>query len=351
MMPNRPQRSVHLVGSIPVASTKEALTLLEEELGDRLAPTVPEPDGQWVRICRVVESLREHPQLELVRDGAWTDYSDLPTFRVRRGRRLQWIELGYLEAFERSQMEAKGFTIARGRASQIGIPSPASLAYVAFGRSPAKAARRVAPFRDATIREIAAIHTQADGEVVFQLDLAAELAMVTRLPLAGRELAAERLAAEVLRLVNAAPRGGRFGLHLCLGDLASNALVDPPTAGPAVLLANAIMASWPQARSLEYVHVGLAPAAKAPRLDPDYYAPLQTLWIPPEVRFIGGFVHEKRSRDELVMIRDELEHLLSRKIDVAAACGLGSRDLELARTNIQLALAVASAESVPREKP
>ena len=343
MMAPPPSRTVHVVGSVPADSTKDALGILREELGERLGPTVP--DGQtgnqrnW--IYRIVEGLRSHPALELVRDGAWSDYSDIPAFRVRRGRRLRWLDLDYFTALERSWPDFVEFNTGGNRKLQVGIPSPAGLAYVTFGMNPARAAPNLAAFREATIREISAMHTRTGGEVVFQLELPIELATISRLPLGARGLVASRLASEVLRLVQTAPRGARFGLHVCLGDLNQRALANPQNTGPAVLLANAIMADWPPGRSLEYVHVGLAAGSEPPALDPDYYAPLKTLWIPPEVRFIGGFIHERRSVEELLMIRDELEHILERNIDVAASCGLGRRDSNAARQNLQLARVAA----------
>lgn len=332
------------MGSIPASSAKDALALMRDELGEYLGPTVPDGQvgdrGNWLR--RIVERLRDHPQLEVARDGSWTDYSDIPVFRVRKGRRLQWVDLDYFEAFERSRPDFAEFNVAADRKPQIGIPSPAGIAYLAFGMNLARAGSKLAPFREATIREIAAIHTRSDGEAVFQLELPIEVATISRLALPVREVLANRLAFEVLRLVNSAPRGARFGLHLCLGDLNHRALADPVDAGPAVLLANAIMADWAPARDLEFVHIGLAAGSQAPSLDPAYYRPLKSLWIPPDVRFVGGFVHEKRAVDELMMIRDEIEHLLERTIDVAASCGLGRRTLEGAREHLKQALAVAS---------
>ena len=342
------ERTVHAVGSVPADSTKEALGVLTEELGERLGPTVPDGQpgdrGNWIE--RIVEGLRKHPQVELDRDGSWRDYTDIPAFRVKNGRRMRWVDLDYLTNFESAWPDFLEFNTGGSRTFQVGIPSPTGLAYVAFGMNPVRAAPNVATFRDATIREIAAIHTRSKGEAVFQIELPIDLAVIARLPLAARELVAGRLAAELLRLVTSAPRGTRFGLHLCLGDLKHRALVSPANADPAVLLANAVMAGWPMARTLDYVHIGLAAGAGAPSLEHDYYAPLRTLWIPGEVRFIGGFIHEKRSVDELVAIMGDVEHLLGRTIDVAASCGLGRRDLESARKNLQLAREVAETETV-----
>ncbi len=148
MMAPPPARTVHVVGSVPADSTKDALGLLREELGERLGPTVP--DGQtgnrrnW--IYRIVEGLRSHPALELVRDGAWSDYSDIPAFRVRKGRRLRWLDLDYFAALERSWPDFVEFNTGGNRKLQVGIPSPAGLAYVTFGMNPARAAPNLAAF-------------------------------------------------------------------------------------------------------------------------------------------------------------------------------------------------------------
>jgi hypothetical protein len=79
-------------------------------------------------------------------------------------------------------------------------------------------------------------------------------------------------------------------------------------------------------------------------MDPDYYAPLSKLGIPASVRFIGGFVHEARTISDLVKVRDQIEHNLGRRIDVAASCGLGRRDRPAARKNLEIAKAVALAD-------
>jgi hypothetical protein len=339
-------RSVHLVGTIPAPSTEEALARVTGVLGDTIGPCLPDGEtgarGDWVN--RLVEDLRTHDDLELVRDGTWSSYTDTPAFRVKKGRRLRWIDLDYLAEFEKSWPVYQEMVEASGRSFQVGIPGHFDVAAIAFGFNLPTALRSLGPFRDATIREMAGIWALARSRVVFQLEVPIELIMLTRMPRPARPVAARRFAREILRLVEAAPGGARIGLHLCLGDLNNESMGKPADAGPLVILANAIMAEWPNGRILEYVHVPLAHGSEPPTMDPDYYAPLSQLWIPDEVRFIGGFIHEGSLIKDLVKIRDQIEFNLGRRIDVAASCGLGRRSWKAARLNLEIARAVALAE-------
>lgn len=82
-------RFAHLVGSIPRGSAEEAMAAALERLGPHLRWL---PDGEtgerqdWV--VHIIDSFRRHPDLELVREGGWSDYDDIPRFRVRRGSAL-----------------------------------------------------------------------------------------------------------------------------------------------------------------------------------------------------------------------------------------------------------------------
>jgi hypothetical protein len=339
-------RSVHLVGTIPAESAKDAFGWATWILGDTIGPTMPDGEtgnrSDWVN--RLVEGLRAHPDLELAREGSWSSYTDTPAFRVKKGRHLRWVDLDYFAEFERSWPVYQEMVEASGRRFQVGIPGHLDLAAVAFGFKLPVALRNLGPFRDATIREIAAIWARGSSRVVFQHEVPIELIMLTKLPGPARPAAAHRFAREVLRLVEAAPGGSRHGLHLCLGDLNNESLGTPADAGPLVTFANAIMAEWPAGRVLEYLHVPLAHGSAPPSMEPDYYAPLAGLWIPESVRFIGGFIHEAAAIADLVKIRDQIEHNLGRRIDVAASCGLGRRDRKAARKNLDIAKAVALAD-------
>src|SRR5687768_17941584 len=98
-------RIAHLVGSIPLESAEEAMTAALERLGSSLRWL---PDGEtgerrnW--IIHIIESFRRNPDLELVKEGGWTDYSDIPSFKVRAGHTLTGdsLDFGHTADFERS---------------------------------------------------------------------------------------------------------------------------------------------------------------------------------------------------------------------------------------------------------
>ena len=47
---------------------------------------------------------------------------------------------------------------------------------------------------------------------------------------------------------------------------------------------------------------------------------------------------------KLVLVRDQIEHNLGRRVDVASSCGLGRRTREAAKLNLEIAKAVALAD-------
>ncbi|MFN2494428.1 MAG: hypothetical protein ABR608_00750, partial [Pseudonocardiaceae bacterium] len=126
--------------------------------------------------------------------------------------------------------------------------------------------------------------------------------------------------------------------HLCVGDLGNKALGRMQDAQPLVVLANAILHGWPLGRPLEYVHVPLAAGDEPAPLDEAFYEPLSQLWLPADVRFIAGFVHEASSVDEHRRLLGVIEGQLGRRVDVAAACGLGRRTPETAGITIDRAI-------------
>jgi len=158
---------------------------------------------------------------------------------------------------------------------QVGVPSPFDMAMFALG--PVGALRHRAPFTERTVKEIEAIGSTATHEVIFQLELPAELVFVARAPGLLRRRVAGWMASIVTEVPRAVSGRARFGVHLCLGDLGNKALARLADASPVTELANAIVAGWPAGHDLEYVHVPLAAGDEAPPLLEEYYAPLARL--------------------------------------------------------------------------
>ncbi len=333
-------RSVHLVGTIPAESTRAALDLVDEVLGDTLGPVVP--DGEtgdrldWVN--RLVQHLRVHPDLELAREGDFSSYEDTPAFKVRKGHHFTTVELDYLDEFRASWPVFQEFRSRRdGPVSlQVGIPGHIDLSFISFGFNLPAGLRNLKPFRSASIEAIEAIHAVAGDGVVYQLEVPIELILLTRLPAPIRPLATRFLAREALKVVTGAPEGARFGIHLCYGDLNHESMGAPRSAATLAKFTKALVDRWPAGRSLEFVHAPFALGKEPPPVERSFYEPLAGLALPDGVRFIAGFVHEGRTLAELIGIRDTIEEILGGKVDVAASCGLGRRDASIARRNLEL---------------
>ncbi len=322
-------RSAHLVGSIPADDTADAMQLALNNLGSRLRTL---PDGEtgerhhW--IIHIIDALRRHPDLELKKEGDWSDYDNTPVLRVRKGHtlRAETLDFGHVTAFEESWPTFKQLRDERGDASlafQTGVPGDFDMALFTLG--PLGAFRHRAAFRGATVREIREIFRRGGTDVVFQIEVPAELIFVARMPGPLRGLMSSFLARGVARLAREAPAGARFGVHLCLGDMNHRSLANLTDATPVVLLANAIVKAWPAGRPLEFIHAPFAAAQKVPRTDAAWYAPLKQLRLPAKTRFIAGFVHEDQDLAEQRRLRALIERNVGREVDVATSCGLGRR--------------------------
>lgn len=321
-------RSAHLVGSLPGNTAQEAMT----GALDRLAPWLRAlPDGEtgerrnW--IIHIVEAMRDHPDLELVKEGSWSDYQDVPRFRVRKGHRLYGaaLDFGELSAAEASWPT---FETLRTNSSlpelsfQVGIPGDFDLAMFTLG--PAAALRHRRAFAEATVRQIRAIHVLTGERAVFQIEVPAELVLLARAPGPSQPALARILGRQIASLAAGAAPGTRFGIHLCLGDMNHRALGRMTDATPLVLLANAIARAWPADRLLEFVHAPFAAAENPPPLSRAFYAPLRGLRLGP-VRFVSGIAHEEQPLADQRRLRALVDEATGQAVDISTSCGLGRR--------------------------
>ncbi len=351
-------RAAHLVGSTPFTNADEAIDIALDRLGGYLHSV---PDGEtgdrrnW--IIHIIEALRAHPDLEVAREGDWSDYDRTPVFRVRKGHRLTAgsLDLQHVAPFEaaypafarrRAEAVSAGVPGAGDLAFQVGIPGDFDMALFTFG--PTGPFRQRRPFTDATLGEIAQIGALAGRDatgrpdVVFQLEIPAELIFVARFPGPLQPLIASWLARGVARLAAGSPEGTRFGIHLCVGDMNHRALARLKDVTPLVQLANAIARAWPAGRTLEFMHAPFAaavlpPPSPATAEGARFYAPLRGIKLPSKTRFIAGFVHESRPLDEQQETLALIESLVGRRVDVATSCGLGRRDRDAALATIDRA--------------
>lgn len=338
------QRLAHLVGSIPADDGDAAMAMAREMLGGRLRWL---PDGEtgdrfhWV--VGIVEKLRTHPDLEIAKDGDWSDYDKTPRFRVRKGHTLRAssLDFGHVAAFEESYPIFKRIKAEGGNPEltfQSGVPGDLDMA--AFVLGPLGALRGRKPFHEATVDEVRRIHAIGGDDVVFQIEVPLELVFVARAPALIRGLVARKMGKIVAQIAADSPAGARFGIHLCLGDMNHKSLVNMKDMSPVVALGNAIVDAWPKGRPLEFVHAPFSGASQAPPTDSAYYAPLSKLDLR-GARFVAGFAYEHQDLEAQRRLLDTIESAYGGRVDVSAACGLGRRSPEEARASMERARQLA----------
>ena len=341
-------RIAHLVGSIPLESAEVAMTAALERLGPNLRWL---PDGEtgertnW--IIHIIESFRQHPDLEMTSEGKWSDYNDIPRFAVRKGHTLTGdsLDFGHVADFDASYPTFLKLREQLGHedlAFQQGLPGDFDMALFTLG--PAGAFRHRKPFTEATLRTIRTIHERAGDDVVFQIEVPAELVFVAKMPGPLQPLMAAFLARGIVNLARQSPEGARFGVHLCLGDMNHRALGRMTDVSPLVHLSNAIQ-KGSSSRPLEYIHAPFAAAIEPPVNNRAFYRPLTKLQLPPTVEFIAGFAHEDQTLHAQRALRDHLDGLLGRDVGIATACGLGRREPEAALAAMDRTAALVHAVS------
>ncbi|MCP3804706.1 hypothetical protein NLX83_36115 [Allokutzneria sp. A3M-2-11 16] len=323
-------RSVHYVGSLPGEDAESAMSGALARSGPRLRTLADGETGERNRwIVNFVDGLDGHPDLETLARGAWSSYEDIPKYRVRKGRTLTGdaLNLGYLDEFRRSYPVFKKLREEHGNEGlryQVGLPGPLDLAMFVFG--PIGPFKHVAPFQEATVRELRQIHAEAGDDVLFQIEVPVELVFMTKAPKPLHGVLSRWLAKKVAAVAAGAPEGTNFGVHLCLGDLNNKALGKMKSAAPLVTLSNAIVAAWPAGRTLEYMHAPLAMGDLPPSPEESYYRALSGIKLPAGCRFIAGLAHENQDLETQRRLLGLVERLVGDRVDIACACGLGRRN-------------------------
>jgi len=329
-------RYLHFVGTMPqFADARMAMAWQLDELRGRLRRLSGGETGpRLLWIAALIDELARLPQIQTVHSGKWTGYDDAVRLAVRRGARLSAedipLRLAEHALEELAVLRENGSPATSELPLQIGVPCYLDLALFIFG--PLGVIRHRRMFLDAIAGQLADIHAQAGDRVVYQLETPVALVAVTGTPPPLRAAMARLIAGLVLRQVARAPRGSRFGVHLCLGDLGHRALRQLNTADPVVRLANAIARRWPTGRRLEYLHLPMSGGDLPPTTDAAFYAPLRGLRVGADV--VAGIAHEGQDRTAQLAVRTLVERATGTTVDIATSCGLGRRTPEQAEQAI-----------------
>lgn len=203
---------------------------------------------------------------------------------------------------------------------QVGIPTGLGGTFPAM--KPLDSLRYAVSFNKRMAYEVNEMQKIADpGDLLIQIEVPAELAFAYQLPDFLVNFALRTALDQVKRIEPRSP----FGVHICFGDLNNEALINPETLDKMVLFSNQLVKKWPATHELSYIHYPLAEAADPPSLEEEYYRPLGNIKLPPGVRFVAGFVHDKRTESEHKKILGIVEGIRGNTVDLACSCGLGRR--------------------------
>ena len=334
-----PVRSAHLVGSLPGENSLQAMQTAVQILGPYLQTL---PDGEtgerrnWV--ISIVNGLRDHPDLWLKKAGDWSDYDKTPVLGIKRGRQLYGasLDFGHVAAATDSYGAFQEVRESAGLADlrfQQGVPGDFDLAMFTLGPAGALLHRR--PFTEASLGEIRGVRKVTGPDTLFQIEVPVELVLLAKAPAAARPALAKFLARAVTGMAAATAPGTRFAVHLCLGDMNNKAFGTMTDVSPLVLLANAVMKTWPAGRPLEVLHAPLAAADQPATTNAAFYRPLTALKLAAGVQFAAGFAHESQSVADQRQIRTMIEDHLQRQVRIASACGLGRRTAAAGRSVLE----------------
>ena len=336
-------RGVHLVGSVPLASSDAVFRAAFEVLGRRLRRI---PDGEtgarsnW--IGWQFGLLSSNPQLELVEP---TDeegvYGPRPTFRLAPHvdpAVFEFGPLGYAEAALASFADfvrlRRGGELPDGLRFQVCLPTPLApiLAYVA-GESQAV----LEPvYERRLLAELDAILGVVPHDVLaVQWDTALEFAVLEGLLRAPFDDLEPSIIERLVRLGDQVPDDVELGYHLCYGDAGHKHFKEPDDTSKLVAVANALAADL--RRRLDWVHLPVPSG----RTDDTYYAPLSSLHLAATTELYLGLIHnadgEAGARERITVAQRVVS-----TFGVATECGLGRRPPETVAPLLELHAAVSS---------
>lgn len=320
---------LHLIGSIPLESSKQVFTTLAAELGPHLSRI---PDGEtgersrWVYFQR--QMLLDHPAMELDPtvppyrfvqwDGKLVREMEQVRFKPGVDPTTVVFETGYDKAALASWAVFKRLrdagAIPAGTRFQVSLPTPQASGYL-YVSTPARETyfgvyeRALETALAAIVKAIPARDLSIQWDVCQEV-LAFEGYFKDR-PAHYKTQIFEMLG----RLGDAVPADAELGYHLCYGSPKDEHLVQPKDAGILVEMMEGIAAAT--RRRVDYLHI---PVPKG-RTDSAYYAPLETWKRPAGTALYLGLLHhndEAGDRARVAVARRFVDDF-----GLSAECGWG----------------------------
>ena len=326
---------VHLIGSVPLATTEEVFRTLAGALGDVLARL---PDGEtgirrrWVWWQR--EMLERHASMEVDRefglleikqwDGRVLRRSEVFTFKPGVDPDAVEFPTGYAEAALASWTTFKTLrdagVLSPEQKFQVCLPTPNSSAYMYV--SPNAHDGYLRAYERSLLRALRDITLAIPHESLsIQWDICQEvLVFENYFPTRPADYKAQIIAL-LERLGDAVPDHVELGYHLCYGSPADQHLVMPKDMAILAELAEAIVSGV--GRRVDYLHV---PVPRE-RDDDAYFAPFTDVRLQDWVQLYLGLLHHDDADGDRRRI-DVARRVLDVPFGVASECGWGRTDPE-----------------------
>jgi SAM-dependent methyltransferase len=315
---------VHLVGSVPLASSEEVFRKVVASLGDRVR-RIPDgetgPRADWIVWQYPVLSAR--PEFE-IGPPVLDFYRPLPRLKLREGADaggLSFGPLGYAAAALASYRDfarlKRDRVIPGSCRFQVCLPTP--LAPISAFVSLEDQAVVEVPYEAAMLAELDEIVEAIPADqLAVQWDTNFELGMLEGVfPVWFKDVKGGILE-RLLRISRRVPPEVELGFHLCYGDSQQGFHREMSGMGRLVEVANALSASLD--RPLSWVHM---PVSRG-RSDDDFYAALADLKLRPETELYLGLVYPEDGV-EGARARIAAARSVAGEFGAATECGWGRR--------------------------
>jgi hypothetical protein len=323
------KRPVLMLGSIPVASAREAFESVAAALGD-LVKRMPDgetgPRWNWIVWQNDVVMATPGLQTSGTREVPGTGRtSELQGFKPGvTAKTLTFGPLGYAAAAIESyatfkQLRAQG-KIPPGTRFQVSLPTPIAVVWSFFVP---EVVRAIWPLYEARLfEEVDEIsRAVAHPDLAIQWDVAVEFAVLLEVPEFANFFTKDELIRGIARCCDIVPGDVEVGVHFCYGDPGHKHLVEPKDTALMVEIGNGLVAA--SRRQMTWLHV---PVPRN-RDDDAYFAPLRNLRLKPGTEFYLGLVHRTDGIEGAKRRLAAAKKVIS-DFGVAAECGLARRPRE-----------------------
>ncbi len=257
---NQKERSVLLVGSIPLSSAEEVFEAISSELG-KLIKRIPDgetgPRSLWI-VCQS-ETMKSAQGLEVGGERQLQGGIRNPRYKIKEGQKLEDVKFGRLgyadnalesyKIFKRLQAHGK---IPSGVRFQVCLPTPLAVVYAFFIASEV---RRIWPlYEQRLLEELDEIaRTISHGDLAIQLDIATEMHTLLEVPELQKDYPIDELVDAFARLGNRVPHDVELGIHLCYGDPGHKHVREPTDMGRMIDVYHRLATAIP--RTITWLHM------------------------------------------------------------------------------------------------